>query len=252
MMPTLTAEFRKLCTVRSTYGAAALAFVVTAALAAYLAGWHATSADLAKRDFLATRVADPIALVAIIGTVVGVLVVTHEYRYNLLLYTQTATNNRNKVLAAKLVVVTTFAVVLSVGVDLVALAASSMAAHLVHGRELAPQTLGYGDLLWRTVLYGWGYAIAGFAIALLVRNQVGTLVTAVVLFGPAEGILSEAFGTYGYLLPFTALANVLGSKLSNEALVSVSHPRAALAFLIDITIVVSVGWLAFVRRDASA
>lgn len=251
-MPTLAGEFRKLFTVRSTYVAALLAFGITAGLATYLAGWHASSADVAEPTFLATRVADPIALVAIIGTVVGVLVITHEYRYNLLLYTLTATNNRHKVLAAKLVVVSAFAVLLAIGVDVVALAASSVAAHLVHGPALAPQTIGYGDLLWRTVLYGWGYAIAGFAIALLVRNQVGTLVTAVVLFGPAEGILSEALGRYGYLLPFTALANVLGSKLSNEALTSVSHQRAALAFLVDIAIALSVGWLGFVRRDASA
>ena len=251
-MPTLAAEFRKLHTVRSTYAVSLLAFLVTAGLATYLAGWHASYADLAEPTFLATRVADPIALVAIMGTVVAVLVITHEYRYNVLLYTLTATNNRSKVLAAKLAVVSTFAVVLAVGVDVLALAASSLAAHLVHSDALAPQTLGYGDLLWRTVLYGWGYAIAGFAIALLVRNQVGTLVTAVVLFGPAEGILSEVLGRYGYLLPFTALANVLGSKLSNEALTSVSHQRAALAFLVDIAIALSVGWLGFVRRDASA
>ena len=251
-MRTLAGEFRKLLTVPSTYAAAALAFVVSAGMATYLAGSEATSEGLAERTFLATKVADTMAIVAILGAVVGVLVVTHEYRYNMLPYTLTATNDRNKVLAAKVAVVTTFAVVVSLGVDVVAVAASSLTAHLVHGHELAPQTLGYGDLLWRTVLYGWGYAIAGTAIALLVRNQVGAVVTAFVLFGPVEGILSSALGTYGYLLPFTALANVLGSKLSNEALTSVSHQQAALAFLVDITIAVSVGWLGFLRRDASA
>ena len=251
-MPTFAAELRKLLTVPSTYAAAALAFVVGAGMAAYLAGSEATLADLAQHTFLATKVADTMAIVAILGAVVGVLVVTHEYRYDLLPYTLIATNNRNKVLVAKLAVVTTFAVVVSLGVDLVALAASSVTAHLVHGHELAPQTLAYGDLLWRTVLYGWGYAIAGTAIALLVRNQVGAVVTAFVLFGPVEGILSSTFGRYGYLMPFTALANVLGSKLSNEALTSVSHQQAALAFLVDITIAVSVGWVGFMRRDASA
>ena len=251
-MRTLDGEFRKLLTVPSTYAAAALAFVVSAGMATYLAGSEATSEGLAERTFLATTVADTMAIVAILGAVVGVLVVTHEYRYNTLPYTLTATNDRNKVLAAKLAVVTTFSVVASLGVDLVAVAASSLTAHLVHGRELAPQTLGYGDLLWRTVLYGWGYAVAGTAIALLVRNQVGAVVTAFVLFGPVEGILSSALGRYGYLLPFTALANVLGSKLSNEALTSVSHQQAALAFLVDITIAASVGWLGFLRRDASA
>jgi ABC-2 type transport system permease protein len=251
-MPTLAAEFRKLLTVPSTYAAAALSFVVSAGMATYLAGSEASSADLAERTFLAAKVADTMAIVAILGAVVGVLVITHEYRYHVLPYTLTATNNRHNVLAAKLAVVTVFAVVLSLGVDLVALAASSVTAHLVHGHDLAPQTLEYGDLLWRTVLYGWGYAVAGAAIGLLVRNQVGAVVTAFVLFGPVEGISSSALGGYGYLLPFTALANVLGSKLSNEALTSVSHVRAALAFGVDIAVAVSVGWLGFLRRDASA
>ena len=251
-MPTLAAEFRKLFTVPSTYAAAALAVAIGAAMATYLTGSVATSTDFAKSTFLATKVADTTAIVAILGAVIGVLVITHEYRYNLLPHTLTATNSRNKVLAAKLAVLTAFAVALSLGVDLVALTASSMTAHLAHGDELAPQTLAYGDLLWRTVLYGWGYAIAGMAIALLVRNQVGAVVTAFALFGPVEGILSSALGRWGYLLPFTALANVLGSTLSNEALTSVSHQRAALAFLVDITIAGSVGWLGFLRRDASA
>ena len=251
-MPTLEAEVRKLMTVPSTYAAAALALVVSAGMAIYLTGSVATSSDIAKSTFLATKVADTTAIVAILGAVIGVPVITHEYRYNLLPHTLTATNSRNKVLAAKLAVLSAFAVALSLGVDLVALAASSMTAHLAHGHDLAPQTLAYGDLLWRTVLYGWGYAIAGMAIALLVRNQVGAVVTAFVLFGPVEGILSSALGRWGYFLPFTALANVLGSTLSNEALTSVSHQRAALAFLIDITVVLSAGWLGFLRRDASA
>ena len=251
-MPTLRAEFRKLLTVRSTYVAAMLALAVTGGTAMYIVGWHASAADLRDRTFLATQVANPIAIVAILGNVVAILVITHEYRYNLLLHTLTATNSRNKVLAAKATVVTTFAVALTIGVDAVAFAVSSVTAHIAHGHALVPQTVRYGDLLWRTLFYGWGYAAAGLAIALLVRNQVGALVTAFVLFGPAEGILSVALGNHGYLMPFTALTNVLGSKLANEALVAVSHERAAVAFLVDIALATAVGWLGFIRRDASA
>lgn len=251
-MQTLNAEVRKLLTVPSTYAAVALALVIGAAMAAYLTGSVATSADVAKSTFLATKVADTTAIAAIVDVVIGVLVITHEYRYDLLPHTLTATNDRTKVLVAKLAVLTAFAVALSVCVDVVALATSSLTAHLAHGNDLGPQALGYGDLLWRTVLYGWGYAVAGMAIALLVRNQVGAIVTAFVLFGPLEGILSSILGWHGYLLPFTALANVLGSTLSNEALTTVSHQRAALAFLVDITIAMSVGWLGFLRRDVSA
>jgi ABC-2 type transport system permease protein len=251
-MPTLRAEFRKLLTVRSTYVSSALSLAVASGLAFYLAGWHATPNHLRGHTFLAAQAASPLAIVAVLGTVVAVLVITHEYRYNLLLHTLTAANNRNKVLAAKVTVVTGFAVALTLAVDVVSLVFSYLGARIVHGQALAPQTVRYGDLLWRTLFYGWGYAIAGLVIALLIRNQVGTMVTAFLLFGPIEGFLGVALGKSAYFLPFTALGNVLGSKLANTVLVPVSHERAALAFGADLAIAASIAWLGFLRRDASA
>jgi hypothetical protein len=86
----------------------------------------------------------------------------------------------------------------------------------------------------------------------LIRNQVGTIVTTFLLFGPVEGILDAVLGHNALYLPFTALGNVLRSKTVNTVLLPVSPGRAALAFAADI----AVGWLVagmlFLRRDASS
>jgi ABC-2 type transport system permease protein len=252
-MPTVQAEVRKLLTIRSTYALATLAIVATAGLALFLGAGHATSEEqLHDPTFLATQTANPLAFVAVLWTVFGVLVVTHEYRYNLLPHTLTAANRRAKVLVAKVAVVSGFAIAMTFLVGAVSLAVSSLAAHVAHGDDLAPQTIPYGDLLWRTLLFGWGYAIAGVVLALLIRNQVATVVAAFLLFGPIEAILGVALGKYAYMLPFTALGNVLGSTWANTELVSVSHGRAAFAFGVDLAVVLAAGWIGFMRRDASA
>ena len=251
-MPTLKAEVRKLLTVRSTYAMAALAAVVAAGMSFYLAARTVAVADLGDRGFVANAATSSLALAAIMGTIVAVLAVTHEYRYHLLLHSLTASNSRTNVLAAKVAVVSGFAIVVTLVVDAVSLASAFVGAHIAHGDALASQTIEWGDVLWRTLLFGWGYAIAGLAIALLVRNQVAAMVTVFLLFGPVEAILDAVLGDHAYLLPFTALGNVLGSKLANTALVPVTPARAAAAFAVDIAVLLGVAWRGFVRRDASA
>jgi hypothetical protein len=164
-MLTLRAEFRKLFTLRSTYAIPMLALTATAALAFYLAGWYATPQDLHDPGFLATQVASPLGIVAVFGTLLSILLLTHEYRYNTIMYTLMSANSRSKVLLAKIAVVTAFALAFTVTVDVLSLVASYLGARVVHGHALVPQTIQVGDLLWRTLLFGWGYAIAGLVIA---------------------------------------------------------------------------------------
>lgn len=251
-MPTLESEVRKLLTVRSTYAMALLAVVVAAGMSFYLAARTVTVADLGDPAFVVTQATSSLALAAIVGTIVAVLAVTHEYRYHLLLHSITASNSRTKVLVAKAGAVSAFAVAVTLVADAVSLASAFLGAHVGHGSALTTQTIDWGDVLWRTVLFGWGYAIAGLAIALLIRNQAAAMVTVFFLFGPVEAILDAVLGDHAYLLPFTALGNVLGSKLANTALVPVTPVRAAAAFAVDIAVLLGVAWRGFLRRDARA
>jgi ABC-2 type transport system permease protein len=251
-MLTLRAEFRKLFTLRSTYAIPILALAVSAALAFYLAGWYATPRELHDPGFLAAQVASPLGIVAVFATLLGILLMTHEYRYNTITYTLMFANSRGKVLLAKIVVVTAFAVAFTVTVDVLSLVAGYLGARVVRGHPLVPQTIEVGDLLWRTLVFGWGYAIAGLVIATLIRHQVGTIVTVFLLFGPVEGILDAILGHNALYLPFTALGNVLKSKTINTVLLPVSPERAAVAFAADIAIGWIVAWMLFLRRDASS
>jgi ABC-2 type transport system permease protein len=251
-MLTLRAEFRKLFTLRSTYAIPILALAATAALAFYLAGWQATPQDLHDPGFLATQVAGPLGIVVVFATLLSILLMTHEYRYNTIAYTVMSANSRSKVLLAKIVVVTALALAFTVAVDVVSLVASYLGARVVHGHALVSQTIGAGDLLWRTLVFGWGYAIVGLLIATLIRHQVGTIVLVFLLFGPIEGILGAALGRNAMYLPFTALGNVLKSKTVNTVLLPVSPQRAALTFAADIAIGWMVAWVLFLRRDASS
>lgn len=252
MPPTLESELRKLVTVRSTSAMAALALVVAAGMSFYLAARTATAADLRDPSFVVTQATSSLALAAIMGTIVAVLAVTHEYRYHLLLHSLTASNSRTNVLVAKLGAVSAFALVVTLGADAVSLASASLGAHVAHGSRIATQTIDWGDVLWRTLVFGWGYAVAGLAVALLIRNQAAAMVTVFLLFGPVEAILDALLGDHAYLLPFTALGNVLGSKLANTALVPVTPISAAAAFAVDIAVLLGLAWRGFVRRDASA
>jgi len=251
-MLTLRAEFRKLFTLRSAYAIPLLALAVTAALAFYLAGWYATPQDLHDPGFLATQVASPLGIVVVFGALLSILLMTHEYRYNTIMYTLMSATSRGKVLLAKIVVVTAFALAFTVTVDVLSLVASYLGARVVRGHALVPQTIDVGELLWRTLVFGWGYAIAWLVIATLIRHQVGTIVTVFLLFGPIEGILDAILGRNALYLPFTALGNVLRSKTVNTVLLPVSPGRAVLAFATDIAIGGIVAWMLFLRRDASS
>jgi ABC-2 type transport system permease protein len=251
-MLTLRAEFRKLFTLRSTYAIPILALAATAALAFYLAGWQATPQQLHDPGFLATQVAGPLGIVVVFATLLGILLMTHEYRYNTIAYTVMSANRRSKVLLAKIVVATGLALVFTVAVDVVSLVASYLGARVVQGHALAPQTIAVGDLLWRTLVFGWGYAMVGLVVAVLIRHQVGTIVVVFLLFGPIEGILDAILGRNALYLPFTAVGNVLKSKTTNTVLLPVSPQRAALVFAADLAICWMIAWMLFLRRDASS
>src|SRR5204863_5115565 len=111
------AEYRKLLTLRAFYAIPLTGLVVTAAFAVYLAGWYAKPGDLHDPRFLVTQVAGPLGIVAIFGTLVGILVMSHEYRYRTIGYALVAAGRRSDVLVAKIAVVTGFAMVFTAAVD---------------------------------------------------------------------------------------------------------------------------------------
>ena len=249
MIPILKAEFRKLLTVRTTY---VFTFLVTAFvifIAFYPEGWRLAPAQLHDPTQLSSDVFGALNL-SIFGAIVAILLMTHEYRYNTIMYTLTSSNSRTKVLFAKFVTISVYAIFLTVLISVLSPLMSAWGVAL-HGHVLVPQTLHYGNLIWRSLYYGWGYGMAGLLLAVLTRNQVASIVTLFLLPSLGDLLLSLLLKHNTVYLPFGALNQVLGSGQSDPNLGTLTPAKGAFVFTIYLVVGWLVAWILFLRRDAN-
>ncbi|MGH7195160.1 MAG: ABC transporter permease [Candidatus Saccharimonadales bacterium] len=266
MMTELRSEFRKLLTVRSTYFITGLAALAVMAIGFYIEGWQLSGTDLLNPGLFTSDVAGSL-MIMVVGAVVAILLMTHEYRYNTILYTLTASRSRSKVLAAKVITISVYAVFLTALIGILAPVFSNLGIH-AHGHVLVPQTLHIGTLVWHSLFYGWAYSMAGLVLAVLIRSQVGAIVALFLIPGLVEGLLTQLLKHNSVYMPFTALGQVInsggaatattnGGRASREAakhlseIGSLSPGRAALVFLGYLVVVGAVAWFLFLRRDAN-
>jgi ABC-2 type transport system permease protein len=248
MMSTLKAEFRKVVSLRSTYALTAVAMLIVVLFAFYIKGYKASAIEVAQPGFLALDVTRAIVAVAIFGALVGMLLITHEYRYNTILYTLTAAKSRSRVLLAKIIVVTVFAVLFSILIAVFSPLMGLLGTHL-HGLHLAHQSIPVWSLLWHTVFYGWGLSMMALLFGVLVRSQVVAIVLLFILPGTLESLLGLLLKSNQIYLPFTALQGVVGeTHVVGHQLTPV---KSAGVFLIYLVIGWIVAWVLFQRRDAS-
>lgn len=248
MIALLKAEFRKLFTVRSTYVISGFALLLIMFLAFYVGGFRLTTAELQNPLLLAGDVTSAASTVGIFVALIAILLMTHEYRYNTIMYTLTSSNSRSKVLFAKFLALGSFAVVFMLAIAILSPAMSYLGI-VAHGHTLGPQTVHYGDLLWRSLFFGWGYGIAGLLIAALVRNQVGAIAALFVVPGAIEQLLGLLLKHNAQYLPFMSLGSVISSNVSGSG--GLSPSRAALVFTGYLIIGWIIAWLLFLRRDAN-
>ncbi len=253
MMGTLKAEFRKILSVRSTYYILGICLAALGIFAFYAQGIRAVTPDLLRPDYLASQVTQAIsALAAFIG-LVGLLLLTHEYRHNTIVYTLTAAKSRTQVLLAKVLAVSVFSILVTLIVSVLSPLVASLGIHLA-GHHLAPQTLQVGTLLWHNLLYGWGMAMMALLFAGLIRNQVGAIVAFLLIPGPVEALAGLLLKKNTVYLPFSALNQVLASPEAQQGGPNAGHlspGKAALVFMVYLVVGWLVAWYLFVKRDAS-
>lgn len=247
MIPALRAEFRKLLTVRSTYIWTIAAIVFMFFIAGYIEGWNLSPKDLQSPLQFSGDVLGALNL-SIVGAIIAVLLMTHEYRYNTIMYTLTASRSRSKVLLAKIVTISAYAICLTIILGVLSPIASNIGLHL-HGHMLVPQTLHIWDLIWRSLFYGWAYGMAGLLLAVLIRNQIGAIVALFLIPGLVEQLLGQLLKSHAVYLPFTALGQIIGN--SHGAIGHLAPGRAAIVFLIYLVVGWIVAWILFLRRDAN-
>ncbi len=251
MLASLKSEFRKLRTVRSTYFIALCCAALIVLFAFWVNGFKASAIQLHDATFLANQTRQAIMAVGLIGALVVTLLVTHEYRYNTVMYTLTASNNRTKTLLAKFIAVSGYAVLFSVVMGLFSPVVSILGVHLA-GHTMVAQHVDWWPLIWQTLFVGWGYAMLAFIFAVIIRVQVGAIVALFVIPLIVEPILQQLLKHQGRYLPFNALQSVVvGNTGSDPSFKPLSPTHAALTFLVYAGIGLVVSWILFARRDAN-
>jgi ABC-2 type transport system permease protein len=244
MIASLKAEYRKLITVRSTYVLSAVVLLIAAFLAGYPKGYRLDAASQANPGAMQDAMVTAIMITAVFSALIGMLIVTHEYRYSTILYSLTATKSRTVFLLSKVIVLSLFSVVL--GAALMATAALSMwvGVQLADG-NLVTQSVAYKDVIARSLFYMWGYIMIALLLGALIRNQIGAILTFFVVPSTVESALSLMLKDNAIYLPFSAL----GAVIDNSD--KLSHGAAALVFIAYLAIGWLVTWVLFLRRDAN-
>jgi ABC-type transport system involved in multi-copper enzyme maturation permease subunit len=248
MKATLKAEFKKLFTVRSTYFILALVLLLVGFFGFYISGWHLNQVDLLNPHALANDITGAISVVSVFAALIAILLVTHEYRYNTIMYTLSLSNSRSKVLLSKILVVSGFAIVFTLFFGVMSPLVSLLGVH-AHHLHLVPQTLHYSSLFWRGLFFGWGYTMAGLVIAALIRNQVGAIITLFIAPGTVESLLGLLLKKNVVYLPFSALHEVGGQGLNFNNTITPFH--ATLVFSSYLIVSWVIAWILFLRRDAN-
>lgn len=264
MIPALKSEFKKLTSVRSTYGWCIVALVFLIIGAFYADGFKDSANILAGPDkgtlFIAGTLAHLPNVIALFGGLIAILLITHEYRYNTIIYTLTASNSRTKVVFSKILTVIGFTFVYSIlftAISVGFIYAGAAAAHHV----IPHQDINYLAFFGKTLFFVEGYALAALLFGTIIRNQVGAIAALLILPGTLESLLALVLKKNSVYLPFTALSQVTQPPTLKGAVPA--HPahdlvtgylspvKGAVVFSCYLVGVWIIGWYLFLKRDAA-
>ncbi len=244
MIASIKSEFRKLYSVRSTYGIIGISFALIVLFAFYIQGIKIDAAASHNPFYLASEITNAVETVALIGAIAGVLLMTHEYRYNTIMYTLTSSNSRTKSLLAKILVISVFGILFTLFFGAIAPFLAYAGAHFIKGVDFVHQEFAWSSIIWRCLFYGWGFSMLGLLLAALLRNQIAVLAALFIIPSTVEPLLSMLLKHNSVYLPFSSLFAV-GTKAS------ISYAHAAIVFGIYLVVGWVIAWALFLRRDAN-
>ena len=260
MTPTIKAELKKIFSIRSTYAIAGFALLLTGFLSFYVEGLRFKQQLNGLNDnlYFAGTITQHANVFSIFGALIALLLLAHEYRFNTIIYTLTASNSRSKVLFSKIIAVVLFII----GYSLL-LTSFSFICMLVgiklSGNHLPIQSINYITYYGKVIFYCECYALAGILFAALIRNMQAAIVALFIIPSTFEALLSLLLKKNAVYLPFTALSQVIQSPTIagvrarhvdlNVGTLSAIH--GAELFLLYIVVTYIITWYIFLHRDAN-
>jgi len=249
----LAAEFLKLRTTRTPWVLFGLAVVISGLIAAGFAGFGGLDAD--NEDTPALALAQGASFFGILATVLGILLVTNEYRHGTVMTTFLAEPRRERVLGAKLVI----ALLAGAALGLATMAISTLVAAPWLAARGEPSLLG-GELLEGAGRIVLAYALSaalGAAVGAILQNQVGAIITVFVWFLVVESIVGVISGLVFAdelgepdpitpYLPGSALGGIVGGEGNEFLLRGGWAALLALAYVAGLSLL---GALSMTRRD---
>lgn len=249
MIPAIRSEFRKLFTIRSTYIVSILAMLLAGFFSFYVEGLRGAD-NMLQPTKLQNEILSSVGLLAIFGSIVATLLITHEYRYNTIMYTLTSSNSRTKVLWAKLVAVTGYTMLFTIIGIAFAVTCMYIGLQVKH-ITLIPQQIAWGDLIWRTLFYAWGYGVAGLILGLLMRQVVGAIVAIFLFPSTIEPLLGLLLKDNSKYLPFTAFNHVVDTSNMHAGPGALTVGQSAAVFGAYLFVGWIVAWILLEKRDAN-
>jgi ABC-type transport system involved in multi-copper enzyme maturation permease subunit len=223
-----------------------------------------TERNLPKEKLLFT-LQETLPLTITFVSIVLVLLVAHEFRYNTISYTLTISNSRSKVLLAKIIAGTVFTLattLLALGVTL----ATFYLAVNIKNLYLPTQDYNWVYILSRHFVYALGTTLIFMGIAILVRNLVASIAAVFVLpiidsiaglllmtrdIEPTKVLPFSSLDRFGNvvsdMVPGASAERFGGMDVNSQATVVGSLVAFGLYFIV----VWSLAWLTFLRRDAN-
>lgn len=249
-MNLLASEFVKLRTIRTPYALLLVSTLVAGAAAAALVGSGSLDGDSDR----ALSLAQAASFGGLFVAVVGILVVTSEYRHGTIMTTFLAEPQRPRVLAAKLAAAAIVGLAFAVAAAVVA-AAVALPWLSARGEPLAldGQALeGVG----RTLLVFVLTAVVGAAVGAIVHSQVGAIVGYFIWIFVVETVIT---GLSGWLLtdfgepdpiskflPGSALGGIVGGEGDEFLLRGGTSALVAIVYAVALS---GVGAVSMTRRD---
>lgn len=255
MMSTVRAEWRKLLTVRSTYFTSILSWLLMGFFAFWVEGYKGftpSGASAVNDKALQDLLLNAVPFVAGFTAIIAILFMVHEYRYNTIMYTLTASNSRSKVLFSKLLVIVTFAAVFAVLTAGIAIGCYLLGISLRDG-SLPAQNWNVLTTLGKTIFCNVGYTLLGLMFGALARNIAAATAMLFLIPNTVEPLLSLLLKEKAVYLPFAALDRVVANPTTEASIIqgNISPGRAMAVAGVYIAVGGLITWLLFLRRDAN-